>query len=254
MRLANKVALITGGAAGIGLATAKLFVAEGAKVMLIDMQEAALTAAVEALGSDKAAAIKADVTDPEATARYVAATVERFGRIDVFFANAGIEGEVAAIPDYSLEMYERVMAVNVRGVWLGLRAVMPVMAQGGGGSIIITSSLAGLRGTPKLSAYTASKHAVVGLMKTAALEGAAQKIRVNTINPAPIATRMIESLENQWAPGASERMKARIEHAVPLRRYGQPEEVANLVLFLASDESSYITGNTYPVDGGMCAA
>lgn len=254
MRLANKVALITGGAAGIGLATAKLFVAEGAKVMLVDMQEAALGAAVAALGADNAACTAADVTDPDATARYVAATVERFGRIDVFFANAGIEGEVATLPDYSLEMYERVMAVNVRGVWLGLRAVIPVMAKGGGGSIVITSSLAGLRGTPKLSAYTASKHAVVGLMKSAALECAPLKIRVNTINPAPIATRMIESLENQWAPGATERMKSRLEHAVPLRRYGQPEEVANLVLFLASEESSYITGNTYPVDGGMCAA
>jgi short-subunit dehydrogenase len=184
----------------------------------------------------------------------VAATVARFGGIDVFFANAGIEGEVATIPEYSLEMYDRVMAVNVRGVWLGLRAVIPEMAKRGGGSIVITSSLAGLRGTPKLSAYTASKHAVVGLMKAAALECAQLKIRVNTINPAPIATRMIESLENQWSPGNAERMKSRMEHAVPLRRYGQPEEVANLVLFLASNESSYITGNTYPVDGGMCAA
>jgi len=254
MRLANKIALITGGTGGIGLATAKLFVAEGAKVMLVDMQQAALDAAVAALGSDNAAGMKADVTDPEATAAYVAATVARFGGIDVFFANAGIEGEVATIPEYSLEMYDRVMAVNVRGVWLGLRAVIPEMTKCGGGSIVITSSLAGLRGTPKLSAYTASKHAVVGLMKAAALECAQLKIRVNTINPAPIATRMIESLENQWSPGNAERMKSRMEHAVPLRRYGQPEEVANLVLFLASEESSYITGNSYPVDGGMCAA
>jgi NAD(P)-dependent dehydrogenase (short-subunit alcohol dehydrogenase family) len=235
------------------MAVAQVFAHEGVQLVLLDRAPIGEAALVK-LAPAQCLPIALDLCDAAQVTAAVEQALARFGRIDVFFANAGIEGEVAAIPDYSLEMYDRVMAVNVRGVWLGLRAVMPVMAQGGGGSIVITSSLAGLRGTPKLSAYTASKHAVVGLMKSAALEGAAQKIRVNTINPAPIATRMIESLENQWAPGASERMKARIEHAVPLRRYGQPEEVANLVLFLACDESSYITGNSYPVDGGMCAA
>ncbi len=254
MRLANKVALITGGAAGIGLATAQRFVAEGAKVMLVDLQEAQLAAAVAGLGADAAACITADVSQPDDTARYVQATVQRFGRIDVFFANAGIEGEVKPIPEYSIEMYDRVMAVNVRGVWLGLRAVIPVMAKTGGGSIILTSSLGGLRGTPKIAAYIAAKHAVVGLMKSAALECASLNIRVNTINPAPIATRMIESLESQWGPGQTERVKSRLEHAVPLRRYGKPEEVASLVLYLASDESSYTTGNSFPIDGGMSAA
>ena len=127
-------------------------------------------------------------------------------------------------------------------------------AVGGGGSIVITSSLGGLRGTPRISAYIASKHAVMGLMKSAALECASQNIRINTINPSPIATRMIEALEEGYAPGQSEVIKQKMEKAVPLRRYGQPEEVAQLALFLASDEASYITGNAYPVDGGMGAA
>ena len=254
MRLANKVALITGGAAGIGLATARRFVAEGANVMLVDVQESALAAAVAELGETRAGFVKADVSDPQETARYVEATLARFGRIDVFFANAGIEGEVKALPDYALEVFDRVMAVNVRGVFLGLKTVMPHMARQGGGSIILTSSLGGLRGMPKMSAYIAAKHAVVGLMKTAALEGAAQGIRVNTINPSPIDTRMIASIVDQWAPGAEQKMKARMEAGVPLRRYGRPEEVAALALYLASDESSYTTGTSFPIDGGMSAS
>src|SRR5690606_17788696 len=137
--------------------------------------------------------------------------------------------------------------------FLGLRHAIPAMRQGGGGSIVITASLAGLRGTPRISAYVASKHAVVGLMKAAALECAQYGIRVNTINPAPIATRMIEALEEGYAPGAAAAVKQKMEKAVPLRRYGQPDEVARLALFLASDEASYITGNVYPVDGGMSA-
>lgn len=254
MRLANKIALITGGAAGIGLATARRFVAEGAKVMLVDVQEAALAAAVAELGEANAAWTCADVSDADDTARYVDATLARYGRIDVFFINAGIEGEVKSIPEASLATFDRVMAVNVRGVFLGLQAVMPIMAGQGGGSIVMTSSLGGLRGMPKMSAYIASKHAVVGLMKSAALEGAAKGIRVNCINPSPIDTRMIASIVDQWAPGSEAKIKARMEAGVPLHRYGKPEEVAALVLYLASDESSYTTGTSFPIDGGMSAS
>lgn len=253
-KLDGKVAVVTGGTGGIGLATARLFVAEGARVLLVDLDAAALEAAVAELGAARASACVADVSDPAQVEAYVQAAVDRYGGIDVFFNNAGIEGGVHAIVDYPLEQYERVMAVNVRGVWLGMKYVIPVMAKRGGGSIVITSSLGGLKGMPKLSPYIAAKHAVVGIMRSAALECAPLNIRVNTINPSPIATRMIESLEQQWAPGAPERMKARFEAGVPLRRYGRPEEVARLVLFLASEDSSYCTGTTFPIDGGMSAS
>lgn len=251
-RLANKVAVITGGTGGIGLATARRFIAEGARVVLVDIDQSALDAAVSELGA-QALGVAADVSDDDASASYVAAAIEHFGRLDIAFLNAGIEGAIANLPEYPLDIYEQVMAVNVRGVFLGLRHSIPALRQAGGGSIVITASLAGLRGAPKISAYVASKHAVVGLMKAAALECAAYGIRVNTINPAPIATRMIKALEEGYAPGAADMVKQKMEKAVPLRRYGEPAEVANLALFLASDEASYITGNTYPVDGGMSA-
>lgn len=253
-RLNNKVAVITGGTGGIGLASAKLFAAEGARVVLVDLDQAALDSAVADIGAERAMGVAADVTDPAQVDAYVQATIARHGRLDVFFNNAGIEGAVGPIADYPIEMFDKVMAVNVRGVFLGLKYVIPAMANSGGGSIVITSSLGGLRGVPKLGAYIASKHAVVGLMKSAALECASLKIRVNTINPSPIATRMIESIEAGYAPGATDIVKKKMEAAVPMRRYGQPEEVAQLALFLASDESGYITGNSYPIDGGMSAA
>lgn len=253
-RLANKIAVITGGAAGIGLATARLFVAEGATVLLVDLQQDALHAAVAELGAERASAVVADVSDPAQTQAYVQAAVERYGRIDVFFANAGIEGVVSTLVDYPLEVFDRVMAVNVRGVWLGLKAVIPVMKKTGGGSIVVTSSLGGLKGMPRMSPYIAAKHAVVGIMRAAALECAPLNIRVNTINPSPIATRMIAAIEEGFAPGAVEKAQARFAAGVPMRRYGQPEEVARLVLYLASDESSYTTGTTFPIDGGMSAS
>ena len=253
-RLNNKVAVITGGTGGIGLAAAKLFAAEGAQVVLVDLDQAALDRAVADIGAERAMGVAADVTDPAQVEAYVQATIAGHGRLDVFFNNAGIEGAVGPIADYPIEMFDKVMAVNVRGVFLGLKYVIPAMANSGGGSIVITSSLGGLRGVPKLGAYVASKHAVVGLMKSAALECAALKIRVNTINPSPIATRMIESIEAGYAPGATDIIRKKMEAAVPMRRYGQPEEVAQLALFLASDESGYITGNSYAIDGGMSAA
>ena len=253
-RLQDKVAIITGGTGGIGLATARLFAREGAHVVLVDLDQALLDAAVADLGDDKASAVVADVSDAEQVEGYVQAAIECHGHIDVFFANAGIEGAVQTITEYPIDVFDRVMAVNVRGVWLGLKYVIPEMAKHDGGSIILTSSMGGLRGMPRVSPYIASKHAVVGIMRSAAIETAKHGIRVNTINPGPIVTRMIDAIEEGYAPGATQIVRDKMESSLPMRRYGEPEEVARLALFLASDESSYCTGTTFPIDGGMSAA
>ncbi len=246
-RLDGKVAVITGAANGIGAAAARRFIAEGARVLLVDLDATALAATAAPFG--EAAAILAGNVSEEATATaYVAEALRRFGRLDIALLNAGIEGEVAAIPELPIEVFDRVMAVNVRGVWLGLAALMPVMQDGGGGSIVITSSTAGLRATPRLAAYITSKHAVVGLMRSAALEGAPLKIRVNCVNPGPVETRMIQALDASMSPGADASKRSR---RVPLGRYAAVEEIASLMLFLASDESGFCTGGTYVADGGL---
>ena len=258
-RLTGKIALITGGAGGIGQAAAKIFTAEGARVVLVDLDEAALQSAVQSIGEDLASYVVADVTQPEQVQSYVNAAVERWGGVDIFLANAGIEGTLSPIPDYPVEIFDRVMAVNVRGVWLGLKYVIPVMRDRGGGSIVITSSTAGIGGSAGISAYVPSKHAVIGLMRTAALECAPLGIRVNTVNPAPIETRMMRSMEEMRVAAADssavtvQQTKQATAARIPLQRYGNPEEVAKLMLFLASDESSFCTGGVYMVDGGRSA-
>jgi NAD(P)-dependent dehydrogenase (short-subunit alcohol dehydrogenase family) len=252
-KLDGRITVITGGAGGIGLAAATRFVAEGSKVLLVDLDEAPLRQAVTTLGAERASFVRADVTRPEDVERYVRAAVERYGGIDVFLNNAGIEGAVKPITEYPIEVFDRVIEVNVRGVWLGLRSVIPEMAKRGGGSIIITSSVAGIHGAAGVSAYVTSKHAVVGMMRTAALECAPLKIRVNTVNPAPIETRMMRSLEDGFAPGQAAQAKQQILAGIPMARYGTAEEVADQMLFLASDESRYCTGGVYMVDGGISA-
>jgi NAD(P)-dependent dehydrogenase (short-subunit alcohol dehydrogenase family) len=253
VRLAGKVAVITGGAGGIGVEAGRLFAAEGAKVLLVDLQEGSLHQAVQSISSEAVSFMTADVTLPEQVQQYVRTAVERYGGIDIFLNNAGIEGVVQPITEYPIDIFDRVMAVNVRGVWLGLKYVIPEMRKRGGGSIVITASVAGIKGTPGVSAYITSKHAVIGMMRTAALECAPLGIRVNTVNPAPIETRMMRSLEEGFAPGAATQAKQDISARVPLRRYGSPQEVAQTMLFLASEESRYCTGGVYMVDGGMSA-
>ena len=258
-RLSEQVALITGGAGGIGQAAARLFAYEGAHVVLVDREEAVLQNVVSSIGEDKASFVVADVTKSDETQNYVEAAIERWGGIDIYLANAGIEGMVSSIPDYPHDMFDQVMAVNVRGVWLGLKYVIPVMRERGGGNIVITSSTAGIGGTAGMSAYTTSKHAVIGMMRTAALECAPMGIRVNTVNPAPIETRMMRSLEEMRVAAADssevtvERTKQSYASRIPLQRYGYPEEVAKVMLFLASDDSSFCTGGVYMVDGGRSA-
>lgn len=248
-KLDGKVAIITGAARGIGASAARLFAAEGAKVMLADVLTEPLLALAAEIG-DNAAACPTDVTNEVAVKALVDQTIAKFGRVDIALLNAGIEGQVSPITDYAPEMFDKVIAVNVRGVWLGLKYVMKAM-ETKGGSIVITSSTSGIRATLNLSAYTASKHAVIGLMRSAALEGAPAKIRVNTVNPSPIDTPMIASLEAMR--GLAGHNDQPMAQGTPLGRYGEAIEVAKLMLFLASDDASFCTGGVYMVDGGVSA-
>jgi len=196
----------------------------------------------------------ADVTQAKDVAAYVQATVDAFGTIDCFHNNAGIEGKVAPIVEYDDAVFDMVQAINVRGVYLGLKHVMAVMQKQGGGSIVNTASVAGMVGTPGMGAYVASKHAVMGLTKVAAGEVGPQGIRVNAVCPGPIRTRMVADIAKQVSPNNPDGVESRYTSGIPLRRYGEAIEVANLVLFLLSDLASNITGAQYTVDGGRTAA
>ncbi|GGC87613.1 SDR family NAD(P)-dependent oxidoreductase [Chelatococcus reniformis] len=251
-RLDGAVALITGATGGIGRATAARFVDEGARVVLADLDAEALSDLAAAFGPS-AAWICADVTEEEQNRAAVALALERWSRIDIGVLNAGIEGRVAAIDELAPADFDRVIAVNVRGVFLGLAQLLPALRRGGGGAITITSSTAGLRGAAGLAAYTASKHAVIGLMKSAALEGAPHNIRVNTVNPAPVETRMMRSIEAGARPDDPDGAKTKFLTGIPLKRYGRPEEIAALIAFLSSDEASFCTGGIYTADGGTMA-
>lgn len=253
--MTDKVALITGAAGAIGLATAKLLFSRGATIAATDMTGADFGPLREAIpDTDRLLILEADVTDETAFGDAVAATIEKFGTIHIFFNNAGIEGPVAPIPDFPTDGFRKVMDVNVTGIFLGLKLVIPVMAKAGQGSIINSSSVAGLTGSAGLCAYTASKHAVLGLTRAAAVEWGAKGIRVNCINPGPIESRMMSSIENGASPGAAAAVHDGYAATIPMQRYGTPDEVANVVAFLASDAAGYVNGASYLIDGGMTAA
>jgi NAD(P)-dependent dehydrogenase (short-subunit alcohol dehydrogenase family) len=250
-RLDDKIALVTGAAGSIGAASARLLVAEGARVVISDLDADRLDALVAELGEDRAAALVADVTDSDAVAATVALAVERFGGLDVAFANAGIFGVPAPIVDYPVDVFDQVMAVNVRGPFLVAKHAMASMRDGG--SLIFTSSVVGLTSDAGICAYATSKHALVGLMRTAAKEGAPRRIRVNTIHPGPVDNEFQHSIEER-ATGQSRDKAAEIfEGMIPLGRHATAEEVAHLVLYLAADESAFVTGAALPIDGGMSA-
>ena len=248
-RLAGKSALITGGAGSIGLATARAFVAEGASVLLVDLDGGALERAVDELGSERAGYRVADTTDSDAVAAAVAATVERFGSLDVAFANAGIFGTVAPVTEYPEEVFERVLRVNVLGPFLVAKHALRAMRSGG--SLIINSSVVGLTSDAGISAYATSKHALVGLMRTAAKEMAPAGIRVNTIHPGPIDNAFQTAIEIEAIGASAQESAAVFNQMIPLARHATAAEIANVVVFLASDESAFMTGATVAVDGGL---
>lgn len=253
-RLEGKVAIITGGAGEVGVATARRFVEEGARVVLSGRTEASLAAAAAAIGVDAVSWFVADASDEDGNRALVQAALDRHGRLDIFFANAGTEGPMTPIHKFALEDFQRVLTVNVIGPFLGIKHALPVIAAGGGGSIVVCGSIAGLKGEANMSAYNTSKHAVTGLVRAAAKEGAAKKVRVNSLNPGPLATRMMAAIETGQARGGDGQVfRDAVLRTIPLGRYGRVDEVAAAALFLASDESSYITGAVLPVEGGATA-
>ena len=193
----------------------------------------------------------ADVTDEDSVRDYVGAAIDLFGRIDIFFNNAGIEGPVHPIGDYPLETFRKVVDVNLIGVFLGLKHLVPLMMAAGKGSVINTSSVAGLTGTAGICAYNATKHAVIGLTRSVAAEAAPRGVRINSVNPGPIASRMMSSLEDGLGAGNAPAVHDALKGMIPAGRYGTPEEVAALVAFLASEDARYINGAIMTVDGGF---
>jgi len=247
----GQVAVITGAAAGFGLAVATRLAEEGARVVLVDVAADALHSAAEKLGG---LPVVADVSQESEVDKYVAAAVQAHGRIDLFFNNAGIEGRMAPMTELSVEDFDRVWAVNARGVFMGLRAVLKVMKPQESGAIVNTASMAAIKGAATFSPYIASKHAVLGLTKSAALEGAPYGIRVNCVAPGHIDTRMARALTAQIDPDDPEGVFRSVSESVPLgKRYGTATEVASLAIWLLSAESEYVSGGLYLIDGALNA-
>ena len=246
----GKVALITGAGSGIGRAAARIFVREGAKVAAADVNQAS---AEETVGMIRAAGgeafgLQADVSKAAEVEAMVAAVVETYGRLDCAFNNAGIEGALASTADYTEADWAPVIAVNLTGVWLCMKYEVPRMLETGGGAIVNTSSAAGLLGAPRMPAYVASKHGVVGLTKTAALEYAKSGVRVNAVCPGVIDTSMVGRLKERRP-----RMFEKIVRGEPIGRIGRPEEIAETAVWLCSDAASFVTGHAMSVDGGIVA-
>ena len=255
IRLDGKVAVVTGAAGVIGTATLRLLAERGARLVAVDRREQDLKTAIKDLpASAQALAVSADVTDEDEVAGYVRTAVEKFGTIDVFYNNAGIEGDIKPITEYSLASFRKVIDVNVVGVFLGIKHVLPVMLKQNKCSIINTASIAGLMGSPHIAVYSASKHAVIGLTKSAAWECTATGVRVNCVCPGLIDSRMLSTILQGRNPGNEPPPNDKIVGRIPARRLGQASEVASIVAFLASDEASYVSGSAYTVDGGRTAA
>ena len=248
-RLDGKVALVTGAARGQGAAEARLFAAEGAKVVVTDVLDEDGALVAKDLGADRAVFVHHDVTEPEAWTVAVASALDAFGRLDVLVNNAGVF-RYTPLATTPVEDFDEIIRINQRSVFLGMQAVIPAMTAAGGGSIVNVSSIAGLRGSPGTAAYSASKWAVRGLTKVAALELASLRIRVNSIHPGIIDTPMLNDLLFTGEAAARQAIGARI----PMGEVATAEQVARMALFLASDESDHSTGAEFVVDGGLTAA
>ncbi len=245
--LDGKVAIITGASRGIGAAAARVFAGAGAKVVLASRDEPAMAAIAQEVrdGGGEALVVTTDVVDPDSVRRLVERTVETFGRLDVAFNNAGAGHPPAPLADVVIEDFDEAMSLNLRGVFLCMKHEIPAMLESGGGAIVNNSSTAGLGGPPGMSGYAAAKHGVIGLTKTAAIDYGPQNIRVNALAPGPILTERLLALGQETID--------HIAGMVPMRRLGEPAEVARTAAWLCSDQASYLTGVTIPVDGGRLA-
>jgi len=248
-QLQDKVCVITGGAGSIGRASAKLFLDEGARVMLVDLKEADLKRAADGLDPKRTLTAAADVTRGADVKGYVARTVEAWGKIDVLFSNAGIVGAIGPIADYPEDVFDEVLAVHVKGAFLACKYGLPAMNDGG--SLIITSSVAGVRGNPGPYGYITAKHAQVGLMRAVSKEAARRRIRVNTLHPGPVDNAFQATVERDLSKVLGRDATEFFNQMIPLGRHARPEEIAKAALFLASDMSSFTTGSILMADGGM---
>ena len=247
----GKCCIITGGAGSLGLASAKLLLREGAKVMLVDRNRDDLDRAAAGLDSADVLTADADVTDAEDTQAYIGQAVETWGRLDVLFSNAGLSGTNAPITEYPEDIFDSVIDVNVKGSFLALKYAIPHMTSGG--SIIVTSSIMGVQARPNSVGYITSKHALVGMVRCVAREVAGKNIRVNILAPGPVTNEFQLTIEDRISETMGIDATAMLDQMIPLGRHAEPDEIARSVLFLASDQSSFSTGSVFMADGGWNA-
>jgi 3alpha(or 20beta)-hydroxysteroid dehydrogenase len=248
----GQVAIVTGAGSGIGRAVSLALAKAGATVLAVDIaaDKAQQTAEMACECGGKAAALAADVSREADVAAYAAHARDAYGRIDIFMNNAGWQGAIASVVDYPTEQFDKIMAINVRGVFLGLKYVLPAMVAQGRGAVVNTASLAAHIGTRNMAPYAASKHAVLGLTKSVALEVARKGVRVNAVCPGPVDTDMLVAIEAAQKPGNAQSLREQRAASIPDGRYAAPEEIANLMLYLASEHASHITGQGIQINGG----
>lgn len=251
-RFNGQVAIVTGAGSGIGRAVASRLASEGARLVLVDRDRDAVEGFAKEL--PEAVGVEADVSTQEGCANFVEMAIERFGTIDLVHSNAGVMSAMKNIAESDPADFDRVMAINARGVYLSLRAVLPVLVKKRGGSVVVTASIAAFEGSAGVAAYVASKHAAVGLVRSAALEVAADGVRVNAVCPGTTRTHLNTELHAQLERGELEMYRDQLQgKSIPMHRVGEPDEIANMVTWLLSDEARYVTGSTHVVDGGFTA-